>query len=258
MSLKVLIITKSGRIEEENVKNINSDNDCLEKLYKKCGFKKVDGFTIHCEYINPVDKSKIVKVIGKTNGRSNYENKYDFPPPIDNTLFFGSCALVAFDTDTSSYINLTKKEWEIIYEALFGGFENLDENDETSDDELENVDKKYLSDGYLIDGFVVENKKIGDDELSEETFNEIDNCLFSDDEDEDEEDENGYDEDDDDDEEDEEDEEDEDDDEDEEDEDDDEDEEDEDEEDEDDDEDKEEKLKVCEYNEDDSDTISLE
>jgi hypothetical protein len=198
MSLKILIITKNGRIEEENVKNINSDNDCLEKLYKKCGFKKMDDFIIHCEYTNPIDKSKIIKVIGKTTGRSNYENKYEFPPPIDNTLFFGSCALVAFDNNTSSYLNLTKKEWEIIYEALFGGFDNLDEKEETSEDELEGVDKKYLSDGYLLDGFVVENKRIGDDELSEETFNEIDNCLFSDDESEDAESEDGEHEDDDD------------------------------------------------------------
>lgn len=192
MSLKILIITKNGKIEEENVKNINSDNDCLEKLYKKCGFKKIDDFIIHCEYTNPIDKSKIIKVIGKTTGRSNYENKYEFPPPIDNTLFFGSCALVAFDNDTSSYLNLTKKEWEIIYESLFGGFDNLDEKEETSEDELEGVDKKYLSDGYLLDGFVVDNKRIGDDELSEETFNEIDKCLFSDDEHEDD---TGYDED---------------------------------------------------------------
>jgi hypothetical protein len=202
MSLKILIITKNGKIEEENVKNINSDNDCLEKLYKKCGFKKIDDFIIHCEYTNPIDKSKIIKVIGKTTGRSNYENKYEFPPPIDNTLFFGSCALVAYDNDTSSYFNLTKKEWEIIYEALFGGFDNLDEKEETSEDELEGVDKKYLSDGYLLDGFVVDNKRIGDDELSEETFNEIDKCSFSDDESEDDEheDDTGYDEDEDDDE----------------------------------------------------------
>lgn len=195
MSLKVLIITKNGRIEEENVKNINSDNDCLEKLYKKCGFKKIDDFIIQCEYTNPIDKSKIIKVIGKITGRANYENKYDFPPPIDNTIFFGSCVLVMFNKDTNSYLNLTKKDWDIIYEALFGGFENIDGNEEESEDELETVEKKYLSDGYLLDGFVVENKRIGDDELSEETFNEIDNCFFSDDEDEDDEDEDDEDED---------------------------------------------------------------
>ena len=184
MSLKVLIITKNGRVEEENIKNIKSDNDCLEKLYKKCGFKKIDDFIIQCEYTIPHDKSKIIKVIGKITGRANYENKYDFPPPIDNTILFGSCALVMFDKDTNCYFNLTKKDWDIIYEALFGGFENIDVNEEDSEDELETVDKKYLSDGYLLDGFVVDNKRIGDDELSEETFNEIDNCFFSDDEDE--------------------------------------------------------------------------
>jgi hypothetical protein len=199
MSLKVLIIAKNGRIEEENVKNINSNNDCLEKLYKKCGFKKMDDFVIQCEYTNPIDKSKIIKVIGKTTGRANYENKYDFPPPIDNTLFFGSCALVAFDNDTNSYLNITKKEWDIIYEALFGGFDNIDENEQDSEDELKNVDKKCLSDGYLLDGFVVENKRICDDELSEETFNEIDNYFFSDDDeddDEDDEEDGGYEDDD--------------------------------------------------------------
>jgi hypothetical protein len=183
MSLKILIITKSGRVEEENVKNVNSDNDCLEKLYKKCGFKKIDDFMVQCEYINPIDNSKVIRVFGKINGRANYENKYDFPPPIDNTIFFGSCALLMFDKVANSYLNLSKKDWGIIYEALFGGFENLDENDEDSEDELQAVEKKYLSDGYLLDGFVVENKKISDDELSEETFNEIDNCLFSDEED---------------------------------------------------------------------------
>jgi len=180
MSLKVLIISKNGRIEEENVKNINSDSDCLEKLYKKCGFKKMDDFVIHNEYTNPIDKSKIIKVIGKTAGRANYENKYEFPPPIDNTLFFGSCVLVAFDIITNSYINITKKEWSLIYEALFGGFDDIDDKEEDSEDELKNVDKKYLSDGYLLDGFVVENKQICDDELSEELFNDIDNCIFSD------------------------------------------------------------------------------
>ena len=169
-----------------HIKNINSNNDCLEKLYKKCGFKKIDDFIIQCEYTNPIDKSKIIKVIGKITGRANYENKYDFPPPIDNTIFFGSCVLVMFNKDTNSYLNLTKKDWDIIYEALFGGFENIDGNEEESEDELETVEKKYLSDGYLLDGFVVENKRIGDDELSEETFNEIDNCFFSDDEEDDE------------------------------------------------------------------------
>jgi hypothetical protein len=185
MSLKVLIITKNGKIDEENVKNINYDNDCLEKLYKKCGFKKIDDFIIHCEYINPFDKTKIIKVIGKTVGRVNYENKYDFPPPIDNKLFFGSCALVAYDNNTNSYINLTKKEWDILYEALFGGFDNIDDNEQDSEDELKNVDKKYLSDGYLLDGFVVETTRICDDELSEETYCDIDNCFFTDDDDDD-------------------------------------------------------------------------
>ena len=34
-----------------------------------------------------------INVYGKTNGKASSENKYDFPPPIDNTLFFGNIKL---------------------------------------------------------------------------------------------------------------------------------------------------------------------
>ena len=35
-------------------------------------------------------KKYFIEVYAKTEGRTNSENKYDFPPPIDNALFFGS------------------------------------------------------------------------------------------------------------------------------------------------------------------------
>ena len=93
------------------------------------------------------------------------ENKYDFPPPVDKNLYFGSCALVGMirdDSNNRSHINLTIELWNKIYEKLFGGFEDLAlscNDDEVEDDELENIPKnmKTKKGGYLKDGFVVDS-----------------------------------------------------------------------------------------------------
>ncbi len=82
----IVIVKKSGDLETLNVKEFR-----VEELYKKCGFKQSDGFEQAHEWCI---KEYKVRVYGKTNGRANTENKYDFPPPIDNVLFFGSCAIV--------------------------------------------------------------------------------------------------------------------------------------------------------------------
>ena len=107
---------------------------------------------------------------GKLNGKANMENKYDFPPPIDNNLYFGSCALVGIIKDnTNSNINLSVDLWNKIYEKLFGGFENLavtcNEDDE-EDDELKNIPKnmKTKKGGYLKDGFVVDSSDAEEEE----------------------------------------------------------------------------------------------
>jgi hypothetical protein len=109
----------------------------------------------------------------KNDGKANTENKYDFPPPVDTKLFFGSCALVCSMKDTKgSYVltDLSLDMWEKMYEKLFGGFEDLTqtaEQDEYEEDELANVpkSKKTKIGGYLKDGFVV------DDDPEDDTSN---------------------------------------------------------------------------------------
>ena len=80
------------------------------------------------------DGKFIVELWAKDDGMANQENKYDFPPPVDTTLFFGSCALVASDGSKQSnenkkgerkLISLTLELWDKIYEKLFGGFEDF-------------------------------------------------------------------------------------------------------------------------------------
>ena len=126
-------------------------------------------------------------VYAKTDGRANSENKYDFPPPIDNKLFFGNCAILAKD-DTQTYVDLSLELWEQIYEKLFGGFEDLAAtalDDDLEEDELASVPKELKTkDGYLKDGFVVDSSDT-DDEYYE--TNDINNDLEDDDDNDDEE-----------------------------------------------------------------------
>jgi hypothetical protein len=148
----VLIVDKLGSIKEVNIKTYVE-----EDLYKKAGFKKSEGFKLTTSWDVCIEnKSYFISVYGKTIGRAGQENKYEFPPPIDNTLFFGNCILVN-QLEGNGVISLSKIEWQQIYEKLYGGFEDIGSED--SEDELdENEEKLPLTkNGYLKDGFIVED-----------------------------------------------------------------------------------------------------
>ena len=167
-SLSIIIVEKGGSLKTLKIKDYKVD-----ELYKKCGFKKEEGFSLQVEWNVKLDGQKyIIQMYGKLNGKANMENKYDFPPPIDNNLYFGSCALVGIIKDnTNSNINLSVDLWNKIYEKLFGGFENLlvtcNEDDE-EEDELKNIPKnmKTKKGGYLKDGFVVDSSDAEEEEGS--------------------------------------------------------------------------------------------
>jgi hypothetical protein len=166
-SLGIIIIDKNSTLKVLNVKDYKE-----EELYKKCGFKKVDGFIKQTEWNSKIDGKKyFVSLFAKNDGKANSENKYDFPPPVDTALFFGSCALVCRiknSDGTYSLLDFTIDLWNKIYEKLFGGFEDLSSTyleDEKEEDELANVpsDKKTKQ-GYLKDGFVVDSDGSEDNE----------------------------------------------------------------------------------------------
>jgi len=163
--LTIVIVEKSGDLKSTTIKDFKE-----EELFKKCGFKKGDDFVKQNDWsVRTGGKKYVISVYGKTDGRANSENKYDFPPPIDNTLFFGSCAVVAKDGN-GAYTDLSVDLWTNIYEKLFGGFEDLAATaaeDENEEDELANVPKEMKTkEGYLKDGFVVSDE----DEAGQEEF----------------------------------------------------------------------------------------
>lgn len=160
----IVLIETNGTIKTLKTKEVSE-----ETLYKKCGFRVSDDFTCRHTWqvkLKGETEPYIIALWAKKTGKANFENKYDFPPPVDKELYFGTCALVRTGTaqiGANSFLDLTKETWLKIYEQLFGGFEDLGEEDEFSEDELANVDPSLLtSHGYLKDDFVVSDKDSGE------------------------------------------------------------------------------------------------
>jgi hypothetical protein len=185
MSFTGILVEKTGILKSIVIKDYKE-----EDLYKKCGFKKQDGFAKQNEWVVKFNGDKIsILLYGKTDGRANTENKYDFPPPVDNLLLFGTLLLLA-KKDKKEFIDLSLETWEKMYEKLFGGFEDLSKtvlDDEEEEDELERIPKeKKTKNGYLKDGFVVDSEEdefSGDEEEEEDDEEEDDKNPTSEEED---------------------------------------------------------------------------
>ena len=167
----ILIVSKLGGIKEMKVKDLDRNI-----LHKKCNFKNNKNFSKQTTWKVKISDEKInIELWGKQNGRAGSENKYDFPPPVDNILLFGNCAIIRIDED-GNIIDLKKNIWKKIYEKLFGGFDDIND-EEDSEDELENVPNEMKTkEGYLLDGFIV-NDANTDSDL------DVDNTIITNDDD---------------------------------------------------------------------------
>jgi hypothetical protein len=151
MTVTVLIVEKNGTIQECELKTYNE-----AELYKKAGLKSATGFELQTEWGAEIDgKSYSVSVFGKDTGRAGQENKYEFPPPIDSVLLFGSCILV--NKENNKATSISKTEWNKVYEHLFGGFDDIgDEDSELSEDDADD-DVSRTKEGYVKDDFIVDD-----------------------------------------------------------------------------------------------------
>lgn len=163
----IILIDKYGKVKEQKIKKADDT-----ELYKKAGFKKEEGFSKRHTWQVPLGNGSIknISVYGKTEGSAGRENKYDFPPPIDNVLFFGTVVVVKYDANNDHLVDLTEAEWKEVYETLFGGFEDL-EDEEEEDEVKEEEEVKLTKQGYLKDDFVVDDEELEyESELSEEEY----------------------------------------------------------------------------------------
>ena len=183
---KIIIVDKNKNKKETKIREFS-----LNELYKKANLKNSENFIKHHTW---KVSDKFVSLFATNSGRANNENGYELPPPIDSELFFGKIIMVKHfneEINDDNVEDLTLEEWEKIYEKLFGGFEDLGDEDSFSEEEI--IPEKYKTkegyskeDGFIVDSgdedgdFVPEyesNDEIVDDELEdEETNNKAENA----------------------------------------------------------------------------------
>jgi hypothetical protein len=151
----LILIEKTGKL-----KSIKMDGLDIPDLCKKCGFKNINGFShAHTWAVSFNEIEYKLCLYGKTEGRANSENKYEFPPPMDNTLFFGSCVVINMENDVAS--DMSVKEFEDIMEHLYGGFEDVDSEEETESED-DDLGLPKTKDGYVKDDFIVDSDEEDD------------------------------------------------------------------------------------------------
>lgn len=157
--VKVVLVNKNASLTEKSVKGI-----VVSELYKKCNLKSSANFMKrHTWKVS----TYFYSVYAKDTGRSNSENKYDLPPPVDEALYFNTMILLKHtnaEPSNDTIQDLTKQEWEKTYETLFGGFEDLNNSEEPSEDEEDLSDSEKTKEGYHKDGFVVDDDEEDDED----------------------------------------------------------------------------------------------
>lgn len=153
----LVIIEKNGTPTTKKVKSLK-----LDDLYKKCNFRSENSFGKQHTF---KAKQYYLHVFGKTSGKATTENKFEFPPPIDTSLFFGNMAIIKTEKKElleETVCDYTIEEWNKDYEYLMGGFENIgsDSENDYESDELEHYSQEQITKtGYLKDGFIVEDEE---------------------------------------------------------------------------------------------------
>ena len=149
--MKYILIEKSGECLGKTSKNGLDINE----LYKKCGFKKIDGF---CEVGRwQLDDGLEIAAYGRCDGKAGSENKFEYPQPIDKQLFFGNMAVVAMVNGV--HVDLDVNHWGEIYSELMGGFEDIGSEDSEEEEDEEIPLEDQTSHGYMKDDFVVEDEE---------------------------------------------------------------------------------------------------
>ena len=159
--VKLIIVDKGANLKCSDIKNFDIDT-----LYKKCNLRKKDHFDKRHSW--KLDNEHYVTLFSKDKGRANSENKYDLPQPIDNNLYFGSILLVKHqdkELTNEKVEDLSLEEWNKLYEKLFGGFEDLGEEDSYSDEE-EIPEHLQTKQGYSKEGGFV----VSDDDIEDEDY----------------------------------------------------------------------------------------
>ncbi len=159
----ILFVDKCGEVKDLTIKHLTEDN-----LYKRANTTNSDGFRAQASW---VIGTETYTLYGKTSGPSNAVNKYEFPPASLPETLYGHCLIVATGNSNSSgsgnsnsnsnsssnsssssnnsdveffdrVISTSVAKWEVIYEGLFGGFEDISDEDQNKVSKVGNETNK--------------------------------------------------------------------------------------------------------------------
>ena len=159
----VLLLTQKAEVKSSKITLGNSKELTLKHIQTYCK-KKTE-----VEVIGTYGyKGITLFLFGFTKGKAGSENKHELPPPHDNTLVFGDIILVASKSDTSfaQPINFKVDDYEQFYSKAFGGFEDLDDDDEEfeEEEEEEEVDEEVEVDEPVDEEAYNEFQEVYEDE----------------------------------------------------------------------------------------------
>ena len=123
--IKAIILDMLGRKKEVRI----DDKIILRKQMKNILKNTGDG--IAQELGSWTYNDNEVKIYGWEDGNAGQENKHEIPPPHDTNLYFGD--LLVVNSHGKNLINFTKEDYNIFFEEMYGGFEDIGTDSENSD-----------------------------------------------------------------------------------------------------------------------------
>eukprot|EP00968_Pinguiococcus_pyrenoidosus_P020888 scaffold2601_cov198-Pinguiococcus_pyrenoidosus.AAC.4 len=140
--VKLLVIYPIGDVVEHTFPSFSMDPKADALDADVCAEVVEDGVPEEFKFVDKFydeDKDLSYFVYGNLEGEAGTENKYEFPPPLDTTLFFGSVVIVGFSEQDESFVSISSPAWDDLCIDLVQGFANTAEDD--SEEEESDVEE---------------------------------------------------------------------------------------------------------------------
>ena len=160
----ILSINKYGKFKFFKINCLSIDKLDIKLFPKniKKGFG-LGGISRECDFNHD---GRTISIFAFTNGTPGNENKYELPPPIDQTLYFGCLVIIAHNDN--KIVTITQEMFDKFYDKSFEGFVNLGDEDTWSEEEEENSDDRE----FIVGDDVIEYETGGEDSTEEEEYTE--------------------------------------------------------------------------------------
>jgi DNA-directed RNA polymerase subunit M/transcription elongation factor TFIIS len=133
-----LLLTAKGEVKQAKISMVSTElaNTDIQKYLKK---------KTEADYIGSYSyKSKHLHLFGYSKGKAGTENKHELPPPHDSGLYFGDILIVCSSSEDSysQPIPFKTEEYEAFYTHAFGGFEDIDDEEDDVEEEEEELEEE--------------------------------------------------------------------------------------------------------------------